>query len=84
MTDTKPVRTARRMVAIFWAFTVLYIALGIALIATRGATGLIFVAILVFAWLFRGLPDTRPHFKVLREARLGTGPSGSKQVRPVR
>lgn len=80
MTDTGPVRTARRMVAIFWAFTVLYVALGVALIVTRGAAGLIFVAILAFAWFFRGWPDTRPHFKVLREARRGTVQPGSKQA----
>ncbi len=62
-------RRARRMVAVFWIFTVLYIALTVTLLATRGVYGLIFIAILAYSWLFQGWPDTKPHFKALREDR---------------
>ncbi|MET4143846.1 hypothetical protein [Arthrobacter sp. UYCo732] len=60
---------ARRMVAIFWIFTVLYVALIVAILVTRGVFGLIFVVVLFWSWIFRGWPDTKPHFKVLREDR---------------
>jgi hypothetical protein len=62
-------RRSRRMVAVFWVFTILYVVLSVALLVTRGAFGLIYVAILAWSWFFQGWPDTKPHFKVLREAR---------------
>jgi hypothetical protein len=69
MAGTRAIRTARRMVAVFWAFTALYLALSIALLVTRGPFGLIFIALLAYSWFFQGWPDTKPHFKVLRNSR---------------
>lgn len=60
------------MVAVFWGFTAVYVALSVALLVTRGAFGLIFIAILAYSWLFQGWPDTKPYFRTLREARLKT------------
>lgn len=75
--NPKTVRTARRMVAVFWAFTALYLVLSVALLVTRGAFGLIFIAILASSWFFQGWPDTKPHFTVLREARCEKESSSS-------
>lgn len=67
-------RRARRMVVVFWVFTVLYVLLSAALLVTRGVSGLIFIAIMAWSWVFQGWPDTKPHFKVLREARQARTP----------
>jgi hypothetical protein len=77
---TLELRRARRMVAVFWVFTVLYAALIVALLVAHGWYGLIFVAILAYSWLFQGLPDTKPYFKVLRDTRAAhpPRPTGSK------
>lgn len=72
MADPQAVKTARRMLAIFWVFTALYLGISVALIMTRGWFGLIFIAILAYFWFFRGLPDTKPHFTVMREARINS------------
>jgi hypothetical protein len=58
------------MVVVFWAFSALYLILSAGLLITRGAFGLIFIAILAYSWFFQGWPDTKPHFAVLREAHL--------------
>jgi hypothetical protein len=68
--DSRTVRTARRLVAVFWVFTALYIILSVALLLTQGVFSLIFIAILAYSWFFQGWPDTKPHFVVLREAHL--------------
>ena len=70
MASAVAIRTARWMVAAFWAFTALYLVLSVALLMTRGAFGLIFIAILAYSWFFQGWPDTKPHFAVLRDVRL--------------
>lgn len=66
---TPELRRARKMVAVFWVFTALYVALTVALLVTRGVYGLIFIAIMAYSWFFQGWPDTKPYFKVLREDR---------------
>jgi hypothetical protein len=73
-TAQSELRRARRMVAVFWAFSILYALLSAALLVTRGVSGLILVAILAWSWFFQGWPDTKPHFKVLREARQDRTP----------
>lgn len=60
---------ARRMVAIFWAFTVIYPVLSVILLVTRGASGLIFIGIMAWSWYAQGIRDTGPYFKLLREER---------------
>ena len=66
------------MVTVFWVITALYVVLSAALLLTRGAFGLIFIAILAWSWFFQGWPDTKPHFAVLREARLKKASSVSE------
>lgn len=66
------------MVSVFWVFTALYLVLSVALLVTRGAFGLIFIAILAYSWFFQGWPDTKPHFAVLRCARRMKESPGSK------
>jgi hypothetical protein len=79
MKTTEPkLRRARRMVAVFWVFTVLYIALSVSLLVIRGPLGLIFIAILAYSWFFQGWPDTKPHFAVLRDARRDQETSGAE------
>lgn len=60
---------ARRMVAIFWAFTLIYPVLSVILLVTRGASGLIFIAIMAWSWYSQGIRDTGPYFKLLRDER---------------
>lgn len=58
------------MVAAFWLFTVIYLVLITALvISLHDALGVIIIAVLACSWFFIRLPDAKPHFAVLRDAR---------------
>jgi hypothetical protein len=79
MANARTIRTARWMVAAFWFFTVVYLTLITALMITlHDALGVIFIAILACSWFFIRLPDAKPHFAVLRDARRIKESSGSK------
>lgn len=77
-TESQPLRTARRKLAIFWVFTVVYLTVIVALLITlHDVLGIIFIVVLVWSWLLLRWPAAKPHFAVLREARLKKASSGT-------